>query len=251
MNTQKILSDFFDLASAPFWGPKGASVECWFAHWRSLQLLDQLGLTLFRIRGELTELENVLKVGVFAAATSSKELGYLNLDDETFYRMVVTLVDNVAALTPVFLQPAIPRRISSIPRLMEVLKQSGQDQTLYDYLDKSLSWYRRIKKYRRNPLTHVGAFRYVSAAGAPDFMMGTMTIPYYDKTKSKPVSEEIRLKDFENSIRQTLVALFEFLEFWTTHFQPIKQQFRQYVPDYSATTFTGMHGFKELEIWLE
>lgn len=251
MKTQKVLGDFFDLASAPFWSPKGGPMECWFAHWRSLQLLDQLGLTLLRIRGELAELKNALQSGGFAAATSLRSLGLLNLDEETFYRMVITLVDNVAALTPVFLQPAIPLRISSIPLLMKALKQSRQDETLYNYLDKKLSWYRNIKKSRRNPLTHVGAFRYVSGAGVPSLTMGTATIPDYEKTKSKPVKEEVSLEDFTDSITQTLVALFEFLDFWTTHFQPRKQQFRQYMPDYSTTSFSGMYGFQELEVWLE
>jgi hypothetical protein len=249
MDIKKSASGFFDLAMAPFWQPKGGPVEHSFAHWRCLQLLDQIGLTLIRMRSEMDELKSLLSKKGFAEAHTSIAYSMLNLDEEVFFRMVVTIVDNVAAMTPLFVNPAGAERIASTPRLIKWLEDNGLDNELLTYLKNDLEWYRDIKKTKRNPLTHVGAFRYVSSEAAPEMLLGTATMNF-EKANSKPVKEELNMTQFDENIRNVILKLLEYLDFWTAHFQPKKSVFKKYKPDYSSVSFSGLHGFAGFDAWI-
>lgn len=241
-------------------------VDRYFAYaiHRTTQLIDQIGLTLIRIEQEKDKVKNIAQSGGFAQANQSLEFALLLLDIETLPKLVCTLMDNFATLAPYFytdkrfkefFEKNLIKGTPFVTMSRFLDKEPAFDQEFHDYLKKHLEWFEQLKQYERNPFEHSGIFVYSFPSDTHRDVPGVGRVLAVRQRNDKPqippqilnVKEE--LSDLTVQIRNMLINLFKFLDFYVHHFEKvIKQSWPSCLIMESAAH--SKHGLYAIERWL-
>jgi len=249
IDRSNVLEHFFWLSSRPFFIPKGAPTIYWIIQWRCYELLNSIGITLKRIREESAQ---VKECGLGNLKVPSP-VQTLLLDEEVFYRIMCTLMENIAAFTPILVsEGGFPNEKATTPKkLIKVLREHSLESELCSYLERNLDWYHQIAKNIRNPMTHVGSMRFMDASENGKQAFGLVSILHYHRTNETDAHEvTASLGEAIGNIQDAIDKLFDFLVFYTNYCsERASIIFKTAVPDMISNGISAFHGCEELKTW--
>jgi hypothetical protein len=207
-----------------------------------------LDLVLRRINDNVKQLGKA-RQGV----VDPREIGMLlaapSLDIETFYVVLRSLLEDVAALTPCFYPKAKmrPKRISFNEQVKWYRSHSEFDPPMTQYLESNLGWFDELKEVRDN-LLHRQCDILVINSGK-ESMQGDIPIQFGILSES---GFTIGQPEMETQARSILRSLIEFLSFYSSHFKNrLPNDWPAYKDLGGHSPKGGVQGLEFLKRWSE
>ena len=179
------------------------------SRWRHLELV------LLRIQNNMEQLRKARQGGVDPAALELLQAAP-SLDIETFYVVVRSLMEDVAALTPCFYPKGKmkPKRISFNKQLKWYRSHPNFDPPMTYYVENNLGWFDQLKDVRDDLLHRQCDVLPINSA--TDKVQENIPIQFDIVNES---GLKIGQPELETEVRTVLQNLLEFLSFYSSHFK--------------------------------
>lgn len=210
---------------------------------------QQLELTAQRISGD-TELLIKARREILDPKLLDLMLAAPGLDIETFYVIVQSMMDDIAALTPCFYpEGPKPNRHSFNKQLSwYITKNTDFDPPMTEYLSTYLGWFTELKDVRDDLLHRQSDVLPINTSQKDE--QGEFRVQFDIITKDFGL--KLGAPDLIMKLRATLRNLLEFLDFYSGHFKNrIPKDWPSYKDLGGASPKGSVHGLELLKRWSE
>lgn len=210
---------------------------------------QQLELTAQRISGD-TELLIKARREVLDPKLLDLMRAAPGIDIETFYVIVRSMMDDIAALTPYFYPkgPKEPASYSFKDQIKWYKKNIDFDPPMTEYLSTYLEWFTELKDVRDDLLHRQADVLPINTSQKDE--QGEFSVQFDIITKDFGL--KLGAPDLIMKLRATLRNLLEFLDFYSGHFKNrIPKDWPSYKDLGGASPKGGVHGLELLKRWSE
>ena len=207
-----------------------------------------LDLVLRRINDNVEQLRKARRGDVDPRETELL-LAAPSLDTETFYVVVRSLLEDVAALTPCFYPKAKmkPKRISFNEQVKWYRSHPDFDPPMTQYVESNLGWFDGLKDVRDHLLHRQCDVLPINSG--TESMQGDIPIQFAIVGES---GLKIGQPEMESEVRSILRSLIEFLSFYSSHFKNrLPKDWPGYKDIGGHSPKGGVQGLEFLKRWLE
>lgn len=218
------------------------------AHFSINSRWRHLDLVLRRIHDDIELLKNA-RLGTLDPGTSDSLQAAPSLDIETFYVVVRSFMDDIAALTPCFYPKGKmrPKRKSFSDQLKWYIKHPDFDPPMTRYMEKNLGWFDKLKDVRDDLLHRQCDVLPINSG--PESAQGNIPIHFAIVNE---FDLNIEYPELETELRTILRNLLEFLAFYASHFRNrIPNDWPCYKNLTGHSPKGGVHGLEFLKYWTE